>query len=209
VRSLLSSRALAKFLRNTYGGARIEHLETPLAVVTTDIRAHRSVVLRKGLVHKAVLATLAIPGIFPPQRSGSHILVDGGILDPVPIDVVAKMGANIVIGVRLLGRPNPDDADAEIEEQSSAPRTSALATIMRSIEIMQTRVIPEPVDTTSILIAPELENIPSMKLRNFSAGLRYVESGLAEGRSARPRIAAALPWLRSEPQPLAPAHYPH
>ncbi len=198
-RGLLSSRALARFLERVHGDSRIEDLDLPLAIVTTDIRSRRSIVLRRGPVHKAVLATLAIPGIFPAQRSGSYILVDGGVLDPVPIAVTADLGADVVIGVRLLSRPTPDDVDAEVQEDSSAPRPSALATIMRSIEIMQTRLGPEPVNATSIVIAPELENIPSMKLRNFAAGLRYVESGAVETRNALPRLAAALPWLRSAP----------
>lgn len=197
VKSLLSSRALAKFVHSVHGDDRIEDLELPLAIVTADIRTQRAVVLRRGRVDKAVLATLAIPGIFPAQRSGSYILVDGGVLHPVPTGVVADMGADVVIGVRLLARSAPDDIDAEVQEDSSAPQPSALATIVRSIEMMQTRVSPEPVEATSIVITPELENIPSMKLRNFSAGIRYVESGLAEVRSARPRIAAALPWLRT------------
>jgi NTE family protein len=196
-KSLLSGRALAKFLHGLHGDSRLEDLDPPTAVVTTDIRTQRSVVLRRGRVDKAVLATLAIPGIYPPQRSGSYILVDGGVLDPVPIGTVADMGASVVVGVQLLGQPGPIDADARIEEDFSARQPSALATIMRSIEIMQTRVPPNLVDATSILITPTLENIPSMKLRNLSAGVRYVEPGAAEALAARPRIAAALPWLRA------------
>jgi hypothetical protein len=47
------------------------------------------------------------------------------------------------------------------------------------------------------MLTPRLEKIPSMKLRNFADGVGYVEDGAAEAHSARPRIAAALPWLRS------------
>jgi NTE family protein len=197
VKSLLSSRALSKFLHGIHGEDRIEDLSPPLALVTTDIRTQRAIVLRRGLVYKAVLATLAIPGIFPAQRSGPYTLVDGGVLHPVPTGVAAEMGADVVVGVQLLGRPAPDDVDAELEEETSAPQPSALAGIMRAIEIMQTRVAPEPVEATSILITPALKNLPGMKLRQFSAGVRYVEAGAVAAETARPRLAAALPWLRS------------
>jgi NTE family protein len=196
-RSLLSSRALARYLDNVFGDARLEDLEPALAVVTTDLRAQRSVVLRRGLVQKAVLATLSIPGIFPAQRSGPYVLVDGGVLDPVPVGVAADMGADVVIGVRLLSRPTPDEPHAEVQQHSSAPTPSALGTIMRSIEMMQTRLGPDPTNAASIMLTPELGKVPAMKLRNFSAGIRYVEAGAAEARGARPRLAAALPWLRT------------
>ncbi len=196
MRSMLSNRALSRSLDDLFGDARIEDVEPPLAITTTDLRARRLVVLRRGSVARAVLATLAIPGIYPPLRSGSDILVDGGVLEPVPITVAAEMGADVVVGVRLLARSAPDEPRGELREESTARQPSALGTIMRSIEIMQTRVSPEPVEATTIVITPELENIPSMKLRNFSAGRRYVEPGRAEALAAHPRLAAALPWIR-------------
>jgi NTE family protein len=66
-------------------------LSLPLAMVATDIRAGREVVLRGGLVIDAVRATISIPGIFEPTELGDYRLVDGGVLNNVPVDVARNM----------------------------------------------------------------------------------------------------------------------
>jgi predicted acylesterase/phospholipase RssA len=146
-----------------------------------------------------VLASGSIPGVYPAQRSGPYALVDGGVVNPVPTAVVGAMGADTIIGVQLVTRPDTADPDAAMLDETSAPSTSAVATILRSIEIMQNRIAAEPTEGPSILITPELKDIPSGKLRRFSVGLRFVDDGEVAAEAALPRIAAALPWLRSEP----------
>ena len=69
------------------------------AVTAVDLIGGREAVLREGLLWQAVLASAAIPGVFPPQKIGDQLLVDGGVLNPVPSNVVADMGASIQIGV--------------------------------------------------------------------------------------------------------------
>jgi NTE family protein len=199
VRSLLSSRGVGKLLRSVMGDRLIEDLPIPLGLVAADLLTRREVVLRRGPLWKAVLASGSIPGVYPAQRSGPYALVDGGVVNPVPTAVVGAMGADTIIGIQLVTRPDTADPDAAMLEETSAPSTSAVATILRSIEIMQNRIAAEPTEGTSILITPELKDIPSSKLRRFSVGLRFVDDGEVAAEAALPRIAAALPWLRSEP----------
>jgi NTE family protein len=59
----------------------------PLAVVAADLKSHREVVFRKGVVWRAILASMAIPAIFPAQRMGPLTLVDGGVVNTVPAGV--------------------------------------------------------------------------------------------------------------------------
>jgi NTE family protein len=195
-RSLLSSRAVGKLLRSVMGDTLIEDLPIPLGLVAADILKQREVVVRRGPVWKAVLASGSIPGVYPTQRSGPYALVDGGVLNPVPTGVVADMGADAAIGIRLVSPPRDADRDAAMLDETTARPISAVVAMMRAVEIMQNRVAPEPTEATSILITPELEDIPSAKLRQFSLGIRYVEDGEAAAEAALPRIAAILPWLR-------------
>ena len=73
----------------------------PLGVVAADILLGREIVFRSGLLWRAVLASGSMPIVYPAQRIGPHVLVDGGIVNPVPASVVSAMGADVTVGVRL------------------------------------------------------------------------------------------------------------
>lgn len=83
-----------------------DDLKIPFAAVATDVESGAEVILNQGKVIDAVRASIAIPGIFTPVKYQDYFLVDGGIVDPVPVDVVQKMGADIIIAVSL-ARINP------------------------------------------------------------------------------------------------------
>ncbi len=77
-------------------------LPLPLAMVAVDIHTGREVVLQGGLVIDAVRATISVPGVFMPVDLGDYRLVDGGVLDNVPVDVARGMGATRTIAVDVL-----------------------------------------------------------------------------------------------------------
>ena len=83
------------------GCTDFESLRIPFRCVTADIRSAKEVVLSKGPVCKAMRASMAIPGIFKPVERGDYLLVDGGMLNNLPVDVCREMGADIVIAVDL------------------------------------------------------------------------------------------------------------
>jgi NTE family protein len=103
-KSLLSDNAVQRFISRIIGDARFEDLRIPLAIVAADIASGREVVFTRGLLWPAVLASLSIPGVFPPRVIGMYTLVDGGVVNPVPSDVASAMGANVVLGINLKGR---------------------------------------------------------------------------------------------------------
>ncbi len=70
-----------------------------------------------------------------------------------------------------------------------------LGVLMRSIEMMQRGIAPEPTEATVITIMPKLDPA-GVGLRNMEAGRRYIEDGVVAAEDALPRIATALPWLR-------------
>jgi NTE family protein len=194
VKSFLSTRALAAFINSLGAGRRIEDLAVPLALVAADLLTRREVVFRRGELGLAVVASCSIPGIFPAQPIGPYMLVDGGVLNPIPVTVAADMGADTVIAVKLGGATVPSVSEVEATV-SRGRRSSALSVIVRSIEIMQSRIAPEASDATTIMITPELAEVGA-KLRKFSSGHVYIKDGEAAAEEALPRIAAALPWVR-------------
>jgi NTE family protein len=197
VHSLLSNAGVAANFREVAGvNTRIEDLDTPLAMIAADLNSGREVVFRRGLVRVAALATMAIPGIYPPVRMGSSVLVDGGVVNPVPISVVSSMGADVIIAVAL-GRPGPApilDAEA-VEERGRLP--SLVHTIAHSVEIMQTRIGSQAGAAATVLIQPDFAAVPSVGLHSFNLGRPYIAPGEAAAEAALPEIAAVLPWLRT------------
>ncbi len=81
--------------------AKIEDLETPLAIVATDYFTGQPVVFRSGNILEALRASVSIPGIFVPLAYNDTFLLDGGVARPLPIDVINDMGAGLVIVVNL------------------------------------------------------------------------------------------------------------
>ena len=193
-KGLLSNRSVRRFLHSEVGETRIEDLQTPLALVAADILTQQEVVFRTGLLWQAVMASLSIPGVYPALWIGGHLVVDGGVLNPVPVSIAAEMGAGVVVAVKLVGEAAPH-ADVESVAAKGTP-PSALSVILRSIELMQGRIVSEAAAARVITITPALIDLPSSKLKAFADGRRFVDIGEEAAELAMPRITAALPWLR-------------
>jgi NTE family protein len=193
-KSLLSAGAMRRYARKAFGDPLLEELPIPVAVVATDVNTQDEVVLRRGSTVAALFASAAVPGVYPAVRIGNRTLVDGGIVNPVPASVAASLGADVVIGVRLV-HPGGVQAD-EVSEEGEGPIPSAVAAIMRSIEFLQTRIGMETGSVPTILVTPEFGSLPAGKLRHFRDGRCYVAAGEAAVDAALPRLSAVLPWLR-------------
>jgi NTE family protein len=98
---LIDGKKVAGFVRNHLREMRIENLPIPFCAVSTDLGTGDEVVIREGDIIEAVRASISIPGIFTPVRYNGRILVDGALVNPVPVSVVRKMGADFVIAVDL------------------------------------------------------------------------------------------------------------
>jgi NTE family protein len=186
--SLLSSTGMRSALREMFDERRFEDLAVPLAVTATDLQAGSEAVLRSGPLVEALLASCAIPGIYPPQPLEGRLLVDGGVLNPVPSNLVLELGADVAIGVRL-SKP----AATAARNQRGAPGVIDL--VATTFQLMQGRIASEAASRARILVEPEFTDSIGFGLRKFAEGRRFVEVGEAAAEEALPRIAAVLPWV--------------
>lgn len=106
LRSVVGS-AFHDLLRETLGDALIEDLRLPFAAVCCDLDTGEQIVLRTGSVADAVRASSAIPGILSPLRLGGRTLVDGAVVEPLPLAAAAEIGFDRVIAVNVLRPPVP------------------------------------------------------------------------------------------------------
>ncbi len=102
---LLKGQAVMETLREFIGEHRIEDLPIPLTVVATDPRARREVWINQGDLFDAIRASIAVPTVFTPHVIQGRPLLDGGILDPVPIAPVMHDRGDLVVAVSLSGPP--------------------------------------------------------------------------------------------------------
>lgn len=210
---LIKGDRLMRFFSERFVGQDFASLSIPFFCVATDLQTGREVWLDEGRVADAVRASIALPGLFAPVRRDRRLLVDGGLVNPVPVSLARAMGADVVIAVDLgsdvVGRGwrVPDDP---APAQSSGSRASlmsllgfgengrpegdaddlpSMVTVLSSaIQIMQVRIARsrlagEPAD---VVIAPRVAGVGLM---DYHRGAEAI----AEGRDA---VARMLPALR-------------
>jgi len=104
---LLKGERVFESLKDIFPDKNIEDMDIPFRAIATDIKNEKEVVFEKGSVYKAIRASIAIPAVFTSVLSDDISLVDGGVVNPLPINFVKRKRRNIVVAVNLDGKPNP------------------------------------------------------------------------------------------------------
>jgi NTE family protein len=186
--SFLSNAGIRAELEQIARGRRFEDLDLPLAVCATDIYRRCEVTFTTGPLWPRLLASMAIPGIYPPLRAGDSYLVDGSVLNPVPSRQCRDLGAGIVIGVRLTGTRTSPREELDID----VSRPLATETILRCLEIMHNRVSEMSRGDADVAIEVCLDK---GGLRDFGLAAEIAEAGYAAAQEAVPELLAAMPYV--------------
>ena len=212
---LLKGEKLMRFFRSQFTDRDFESLQTPFAAVATALHTGEEVWLREGSVVEAVRASIALPGLFTPVMSDGVVLVDGGLVNPVPVSLARAMGADIVIAVDLnsdiLGRHLRDTPLLEIPAgnvgawirrlqgnlltlmpslSTDEPRLPSMLDVLASgINIMQVRITRSRMagDPPDVVVAPQLAHLG---LLDFHRAKEAIEKG-------RQAVEVAMPTLAS------------
>jgi NTE family protein len=203
---LIKGDKLMAFFERHFVDHDFSALPLPFACVATDLLSGREVWLREGSVADAVRASVTLPGLLAPQARERQLLVDGGLVNPVPVSLARALGADLVIAVdlgsdvvghRFKGRPLPswrqrlDQWLGRSESPDTAVGPSLLDVVAGSINIMQVRIARsrlagEPAD---VLIAPRLAQVG---LFDYHRGEEAIEEGMEAVRVMQPAILRAL-----------------
>jgi NTE family protein len=167
---LLGIHAIEEWLHSVLGEIMFEDLVLPFAVTAVDLETGEELVLHSGKVIDAVLATIALPGIFPPRSREDHRLIDGGVVDPVPVRPARELCDAMTVAVALSPRredwathPTPNILE-QLPLLSMVCRlrpAQALRIFMRSLEISG-RYFTElnlEIDRPDVIIRPEVSHI--------------------------------------------------
>lgn len=154
----------------------VERTLLPFAAVAVDLISGEEVVLRKGSLRTAVRASCAIPGVFPPTPLNGMLLVDGGWVDPVPVDPARRLGANFVIAM---------DISSDIDEPGNLTR--GIEVILRTNAVTRHLLKEVRLKDADVIIRPDVGDL-------HWADFGKVDEGIEKGYMA---AKAKIPEIRS------------
>lgn len=187
-----------------------DDLKIPFAAVATDVESGAEVILNQGKVIDAVRASISIPGIFTPVKYQDYYLVDGGVVDPVPVDVVQKMGADIIIAVNLAKMTSYttvliiDKETGILEEvekssilqqkiaqvKSTFEGPNIFEVIVQSIDIMEAKITDQCLEGADVVIVPF--GIKEINLFDFNEAEILIKGGIMATLINIPEIKRAI-----------------
>ncbi|MBL7161333.1 MAG: patatin-like phospholipase family protein [Anaerolineales bacterium] len=202
--SLLGIDGLQESLNDLMGERTFDDLQIPCALTAVDLDSGEEVILKEGRVTDALLATVAIPGIYPAKKRDDHLLVDGGVLDPVPVAVVRAISPNPrtpVVAVVLspatkkhttLTAPQYNLIFNRISRMRVA---QAFEIFIRSIEIGMFAIteLRLQIDAPEVIIRPDVSQIGYLDRVDVSA---VAKLGERAAEAALPELKRAVGWRR-------------
>jgi len=144
---LLSTKKMETYLEDHLGKKYFSDLRIPFTCIATDIQTGERVIFNEGEVGIAARASATIPGLFKPVLYRQRSLVDGGLVDALPTDLVTNGSWNVIVGIL----PKTDYGNYEI--------SSVLSTLVRSIEIQKDVIVEQKKKLADFLIEPDVRNI--------------------------------------------------
>lgn len=170
---LIVGEKIKEIIRLLTHRKKLEELSIPTAVVATDLKSGEPVIFRSGSIEEAVRASISIPGIFEPVVVNDRMLVDGGVIDRVPIGIVREMGADLSIAVDV------------VPKVSQIRVKNIFDVIMQTFGIMEREILNQRMPTADLLIHPDLSDIsPSA----FTRAEECIERGEMAAKEQIPQL---------------------
>jgi len=206
--SLLGMAGISNKLSELLADRTFDELDIPFIATAVSLHTGKEILLRQGRVLDAVLATIAIPGVFPSQEIGGRVLIDGGVLDPVPVQVARWMRPDLpVVAVILhktpeswtgddLSLPIPIPGPTSIVERLTKLRpVQAFKIFSRSIEVSSERLTDLSLQLykPEIIIAPRVGHIGL--LQNINSD-EMIQAGIDATVETIDQIKTEANWMR-------------
>lgn len=148
-KGIIKGEKIEEILRLITRQRNIEDLNRRLAIVATDLKNAEEIVFTEGSISKAIRASISIPGIFEPIKMDDSVLVDGGVVDRVPVSVVKDIGADVIIAV-----------DVGFSDYQSRV-FHIFDIIQQSIDVMAKKIYEADKIYADVIIEPPLSHIES------------------------------------------------
>lgn len=192
---LIGTTKIQGLMSDMLGNRRIEDLPRPFAAVTVDLISGREVHITSGRVIDAVLATSAVPGLFPPTKRDNRMLSDGGLFNNVPVDVALSLGADRTIAVDLIGAAKsfaPPEVGATFSIRRLLPLNQVqLAERAVELAIQRLTALRLQIMPPDLLLSPDVAAISMFEVTRVDDG---IASGEAEARRYADKLVELREW---------------
>jgi len=135
--AILGLGKVSNWLGEILGEKTFAETRIPCAMTAADLNCNCAVTLRTGLLKNAILATIAVPGIFPPYQDDGHYLVDGGVLNPVPILLARELAPKLPVVAVALTAPLSSTSSYHLPASLSSIIPSSIARRVTRLNISQ------------------------------------------------------------------------
>jgi len=191
--SLLEPTVLLDLMLPSKVARDFAHLAIPLRVVATDFYAQEQVVIDRGDLRSAVAASMALPALFTPVTRDNRVLMDGGLVNPLPFDVI-RNEADIVVAIDVSGASTGPGKHQQ---------PSALAALMASSQILQRSIVREKLKAQQpdIYIDVEVDEFHVLQFLRFNAVLK---AALPAKEQLRRQLLRVLKSQAAETLPIGP-----
>jgi len=170
---LMGGDKIEALIRKAIKNKKFSDLEKPFAVVATDLNTGERIVLDEGNVTDAVRASISVPGILIPVKFGKKVLVDGNLVDPLPIGLLKNLGAKVVIASNAI-------KDLSIKSKTLRKKKGVpniFDTIMKSIVIIENERVANTLEKNQpdLMIKPKLKEVSTMDYNKAKKIIKYGE----------------------------------
>ncbi len=181
--ALLKPETLLDFLLPSKVARDFAHLEIPLKVVTTDYYAQEQRIISQGLLRPAIAASIALPALFTPVSLEGRLLMDGGLTNPLPFDVVDGE-ADLTVAIDVSGAPTPP---------GKRDHPSVFAALMASTQILQRTILREKLRSRQpdIYIDVEVDEFYVLDFHRFKQVLTAAAPAKAQLKRQLARVLAS------------------
>jgi NTE family protein len=175
---------IKNLLKSIIGDIKFSDLRIPLACVATDIRSGEELVISQGSVLEAVRASISVPVIFTAVKWQDRYLVDGGLVNPVPVKTVREMGADFIIAVNVM--PHIGD---RTQRAKKSKQPGMFQVMLQSIYIATYSLVKSSLERADIVIEPQLTNIGYGDFRHIR---ECISQGELAAQESIPKIKKQL-----------------
>lgn len=191
---LLSGRKIEARLKEIIGEVDFGDLRIPFACVATDIITGEEVVIKHGPVLEAVIASMSLPVIFKAARWHGRYLVDGGVVNPVPVSVIKDMGADFIIASNVITKPADRvrniQPEAEVQKDTGKVKEPNILNIMMQfVNITSYQAVKSGLSGADVVIKPGVADIG---FTDFKNARECIFRGEAAAQAFMPEIKGLL-----------------
>jgi len=190
---LIKGKRIIDLLKSHLGGdIDFNDLNIPFACVATNVFTGEEIIIDEGKVLEGIRASISIPAIFTIAKWKNHFLADGGLVNPVPVSVVKKMGADFTIAVNVIPDPSDRRHRPTAEQMKKIKEPYILETVLRSFYIATYALTKNSLKIADVGIEPHVGHIG---IAEFHRASDFVYLGEIAARDTMPEIKRKLAHL--------------